>query len=189
MVPPAPGEEEMARRRTLGTLALPVLVAALISPFSPIDLSSAAAEDGLSPAGGSLFLQVRGTVNRKTGTPPDRFVYEPDVYDMDNRKVGTVTHDVKFTSPSTAELISTFRLPGGELSNRGVEAIGADASKQGFFLIGVHSDVDTVQADKSTGAYAGRTGRLRMSGWHDGSKFPDTVGFNDFYEITLNQPS
>ena len=176
----------MALRRTLGPLAIAALVLALLSPFSPVKLPAAGAEEGASPAGRSLFLQVRGTVNRKPGGPPERMVYEPDVYDMSNRKIGTVTHDVMFTSPTTLDLRSTFRLPDGELHNHGVEAIGPDATKQNFYLIGVHSDRDTLLPDKSTGAYAGRAGRLRMSGWHDANKFPQTVTFNDFYEITFN---
>ena len=176
----------MTRRRRFGALALPALVVALLAAFSPVKVPSAGAGPSVSTAGQSLFLQVRGTVNRKEGSAPERFVYEPDVYDMTNHKVGTVTHDVMFTSPTTLDLVSTFHLPNGDLANHGVEAIGPDASRQGFYLIGVHADHDTVQAAKSTGAYAGRAGRLRMSGWHDANKFPQTVTFNDFYEITLN---
>jgi hypothetical protein len=176
----------MALRRTVGPLFLAVLVVALISPFSPVKLPSAGAEESASSGARSLFLQVRGTVDRKGGGPPERFVYEPDVFDVNNQKIGTVTHDVMFTSPSTLDVVSTFHLPDGDLHNKGVEAIGPDASKQGFYLIGIHADRDTIQGDKGTGAYAGRTGRLRMSGWHDANKFPQTVTFNDFYEITLN---
>jgi hypothetical protein len=176
----------MALRRILGPLALSALVVALLSPFSPVKLPSAGAKESAASGGRSLFLQVRGTVDRKGGTAPERLVYEPDVYDMNNQKIGTVTHDVMFTSPNTLDLVSMFHLPDGDLANHGVEAIGPDGSKQNFYLIGVHADQDTVQANKSTGAYAGRTGRLRMSGWHDANKFPQTVTFNDFYEITLN---
>jgi hypothetical protein len=161
------------------------LVVALLSPISPVTLPSAGADE-VATAGNSLFLQVRGTVDRKGGTAPEHFVYEPTVYDVNNQKIGTVTHDVMFTSPSTADLVSTFHLQDGELANKSVEAIGPDASRQGFYLIGVHADRDTVDGAKSTGAYAGRTGRLRMSGWHDANKFPQTVTFNDFYEITFN---
>jgi hypothetical protein len=177
----------MARRRNPGLLALLVLTAVgLFSPLSPVKTSSAAEGSPLLSSDGTMYLQVRGTADREPGGPPDRFVYVLDVYDMNNRTVGKVRHDVKFTSPSTLDLVSTFSLPDGELVNHGVEAIGPDASKQGFYLIGVHSDTDTVQGDKSTGAYAGRTGRLRMSGWHDANKFPQTVTLNDFYEIRLN---
>jgi hypothetical protein len=177
----------MARRRILGPLALAaVLAVGLFSPLSPAAVSSAAADESLVSPDGTMYLQVRGKADREQGTPPDRFVYLLDVYDMTNRKVGTVRHDVKFTSPTTLDLISTFSLPNGQLVNQGVESIGPDASKQGFYLIGVHSDTDTIKADQSTGDYAGRTGRLRMSGWHDANTFPETVTVDDFYEITFN---
>ena len=61
-----------------------------------------------------------------------------------------------------------------------------DTSRQNYFITGIHPEGPSVQADKSTGAYAGRTGRLRMSGWHDGSKFPAVLAVNDFYAIELN---
>lgn len=179
----------MARRFRLVPLALSVVVIALASPLSPDRFSPAGAGESPFDPGGSLFLQVRGTADRQPGSAPERFVYEPDVYDMNNQKIGTVTHDVMFTSPTTLDLVSTFHLPDGDIVNHAVEAIAPDSSRQSFFLIGVHSDQDTVQAATSTGVYAGRTGRLRMSGWHDGSQFPETVTFNDFYEITLNPKS
>lgn len=180
----------MARRRRSGPLALLVLIAlGLLSPLPPTNASPAAGRQTLLSPDGTMYLQVRGTADREAGGPPDRFVYMLDVYDMNNRKVGKVRHDVKFTSPTTLDLVSTFALPGGELVNRGVEAIGPDASRQGFYLIGVHSDTDTVQADQGTGDYAGRTGRLRMSGWHDANQFPQTVTVDDFYEIRLNPKS
>lgn len=178
----------MARRLRLGLLALSVVVV-LVSPFSPAKLSSADAGGSLSGAGESLFVQVRGTADRQPGSAPERFVYEPDVYDMNNQKIGTVTHDVMFSSPTTLDLVSTFHLPDGDIVNHGVEAIGPDSSRQGFFLIGVHSDQDTIQAAENTGMYSGRTGRLRMSGWHDGSQFPQAVTFNGFYEISLHPKS
>lgn len=176
----------MARRRWLGPLALSVVVAALVALLAPAHVSSAGAEQGAPPTEGTLFLHVRGTADRQEGTPPDRFVYVVDVYDTSDTKIGTVTHDVAFTSPTTLDLVSTFHLPDGELVNRGVEVIAPDSAAPGFYLIGVHADRDTVVADKGTGAYAGRTGRLRMSGWHDANTFPQTVTLNDFYAIELN---
>lgn len=166
----------MARRRTLGALALPALVAVLVLPST---LSSAA------PSTEFLFLNVRGTAERQPGTAPDRFAYVLDVYDATNQKIGTVTHDAAFTSATTADLVSTFRLPDGDLVNHATEAFAPDSSRQNFFLTGIHPERGSLLADKSTGAYAGRTGQLRMSGWHDGSKFPQTLAVNDFYAIEL----
>ena len=176
----------MALGRRLAPPLLTALVVALISPFSPVKLPTAGAQASAAPAGRSLVLQVHGTFDRKAGSPPERFVYEPDVFDVNNQKIGTLTHDVMFTSPSTLDLVSTFHLPDGDLASHAVEVVAPDSARQGFFLIGVHPDHDSLQPDRSTGAYAGRTGRIRMSGWHDGNKFPQTVTFSDFYEITFN---
>ena len=41
----------MALRRTFGPLALSALVIALLSPFSPVKVQSAGAEEGVSAAG------------------------------------------------------------------------------------------------------------------------------------------
>jgi hypothetical protein len=176
----------MALRRPFASLALPVLVVALIAPFSPVAVTPAAAEDSARPAGGTLYLTVRGKADRQPGTAPDRLAYVLDVYDTNNQKIGTVTHDAAFTSATTADLVSTFHLPDGDLVNHATEAFAPDTSRQNMFLTGVHPDRDTIQGAKSTGAYAGRSGRLRMSGWHDGSTFPQTLGTNDFYAIDLN---
>jgi hypothetical protein len=176
----------MARRRCLIPIALSVLFAALLSPLSPIPISSAGAGESMLPDQSTLFLHVRGTADRQQGSAPDHFVYLVDVYDMSNEKVGTVTHDAKFTSATTASLMSSFHLPNGELVSRVVEVGAPDATHQGFLLAGVHPDDDTIQADKGTGDYAGRTGRIRMSGWHDANKFPQTMTLNDFYEIDLH---
>ena len=174
----------MTRRPGLWPLALVVvLFVALMSAFSSVTVSSASAEED---TGDLLFLNVRGTANRQAGTAPERFAYVLDVYDSTNKKIGTVTHDAAFTSASTAEIISTFNLPNGVLVNRAIEAFGPDTSRQNQFLTGIHPEGETILGDKGTGAYAGRTGRLRMSGWHETSKFPDTLGTNDFYAIELN---
>lgn len=178
----------MARRRCLIPIALSmILVAAILSPFSLIPVSSAGAGGSILPTNGTLFLQVRGTSDRQQGSAPDHFVYLVDVYDMSNQKVGTMTHDIKFTTPTTLNLVNSFHLPNGELVSQWVEVVAPDSTHTGFVLVGVHSDNnDTIQADKGTGDYAGRSGRIRMSGWHDVNRFPQTVAFDDFYEIDLH---
>jgi hypothetical protein len=177
----------MARRRWLVPVALSILVAAILSPLSPIPISSAGAGGSFLPASGTLFLQVRGTSDRQQGSAPDHFVYVADVYDMSNQKIGTVTYDAKFTTLTTLNVLSSFHLPNGELVAQWVEAAAPDSTHQGFVLVGGHSDFhDTIEADQGTGDYAGRTGQIRMSGWHDVNKFPQTVALNDFYEIDLH---
>lgn len=128
---------------------------------------------------------MRGTTDLQPGTAPDQFRYVLDLYDMGNHKVGIVTHDLRLTSPTTGDLTSTFHLPDGDLVNRVEEVFAPDSTRPGFYLIGIHPSQDTLQGDKGRRAYAGRTGRVRMSGWHDASRFPQTVGLDDFWEIQL----
>ena len=163
------------------------LVAALLWALAAIPMSSAGAGSSIGPANGTLFLQVRGISDRQQGPAQDHFVYQVDVYDMSDQKVGTVTHDFSFTSPSTLNVTSSFHLPNGEFVSDAVEVIAPDSTHPGFLLAGVHSDYnDTIQADKGKGDYAGRSGQIRMSGWHDANKFPQTLAFNDFCEINLH---
>ncbi len=56
-------------------------------------------------------------------------------------------------------------------------------------LIGIHTKEGNIVPEKGTGAYAGRTGKLTMSGWHDGNEFPEHTTFNDFYLIQLDPKS
>jgi len=174
-------------RHRLMPIGSATLVAALLWALAAIPMSSAGAGSSIGPANGTLFLQVRGISDRQPGPAQDHFVYQVDVYDMSDQKVGTVTHDFSFTSPSTLNVTSSFHLPNGEFVSDAVEVIAPDSTHPGFLLAGVHSDYnDTIQADKGKGDYAGRSGQIRMSGWHDANKFPQTLAFNDFYEIDLH---
>ena len=173
-------------RRLASGLAAPALVlATVLTPLPIIQVRSAAAGDVDPMSDQTLFLQVRGTTDRQPGTPPDEFVYILDVYDMRNQKVGAVTHILRLTSATTGDLTSTFDLPDGSLVNRVEEVFAPDSTRPGFYLIGIHPAHDTLQGDKGSGAYAGRTGRVRMSGWHDATRFPHTVALDDFWEIRL----
>lgn len=174
-------------RHRLVPIASAILVAALLSPLAAIPMSPAGAGSTIRPINGTLFLQVRGTSDRQQGPAQDHFVYLVDVYDMSDQKVGTVTHDFAFTSPNTFNLVSSFHLPNGEFVSDAVEVVAPDSTHPGFLLAGIHSDYnDTIQADKGKGDYAGRSGQVRMSGWHDANKFPQTLTFDDFYEIDLH---
>jgi hypothetical protein len=103
-------------------------------------------------------------------------------------KVGTATHNV--SPPSIImDHVMTFHLPDGDLVAHSKESVAPDSQHQGLFLIGIHATEKNIVPEKGTGAYAGRTGRVTMSGWHDGNKFPEQVTFNDFYLIELDPKS
>jgi hypothetical protein len=164
-----------------------IFMAAVLVPVLPARMTASEAQAGELPE--TLVLTFRGTGQRQDSAP-QRFVYTADLYDTaSGKKVGTATVDVEFISPLTLDHVITFHLPDGDLVNHAVEAIGPDPTRQGHYLIGVHPEGDTIVAGKGTGAYAGRTGRLTMSGWHDGTKFPEQDTFNDFYLIELKPAS
>jgi hypothetical protein len=173
----------MDRRLSVALAVLVPFVALVLWPLATIQIGSAAAAVAHSASNERLFLQVRGTTDRQSGTPSDQFEYVLDLYDMRNQKVGTVTHDLRLTSPTTGDLTSSFHLTEGTVVNRVEEVFASDSTRPGFFLIGIHPDHDTLQGDRSSGAFAGLTGRVRMSGWHDATRFPQTVALDDFWEI------
>jgi hypothetical protein len=102
-------------------------------------------------------------------------------------KVGTATHNI---SPPSALMdhVMTFHLPNGDLVVHSTESVTPDPQHPGLFLIGIH-EKNNIVAAKGTGAYAGRTGTVTMSGWHDGNNFPDQASFNDFYLIQFDSKS
>ncbi|MGH8974011.1 MAG: hypothetical protein ACRD0C_12515 [Acidimicrobiia bacterium] len=102
-------------------------------------------------------------------------------------KVGTGTNNADLRAP-IMDQVFTFHLPDGDLVAHSTESVVPDPQHPGFHLIGIHQD-NNIVAEKSTGAYAGRTGKVTMSGWHDGNKLPEQATFNDFYLIELDPKS
>lgn len=156
-----------------------VLVAPTLRPGIP------AAEAAPGAQGSTLALHFRGTGNQQPAEQ-GRFQWSTDLYSLvTGEKVGTGTHNVSPPAP-IMDHVMTFRLPDGDLVAHSKESVTPDPQHQGLFLIGIHAKENNIVPGKSTGAYAGRTGRVTMSGWHDGNKFPEQVGFNDFYLIELD---
>ena len=177
----------MTRRVRLLVLVLAVLVAGVI--VSPTLRPGVTAADAAAGAqGDTLALHFRGTGNQQPAEQ-GRFQWTTDLYSLvTGEKVGTGTSNVSPPAP-IMDLVMTFRLPDGDLVAHSKESVTPDPQHQGLFLIGIHAKENNIVPGKSTGAYAGRTGRVTMSGWHDGNKFPEQVGFNDFYLIELDPKS
>jgi hypothetical protein len=138
--------------------------------------------------GDMLWLNFRGT-GQSEPTEPGRFQFTTDLYSMAiGKKVGTGTHNI---SPPSVMMdhVMTFHLPGGDLVAHSVESVAPDPQHPGVFLIGIHTTENNIVPQRGTGAYAGRTGKVTMSGWHDGNKLPEQATFNDFYLIELDPRS
>jgi hypothetical protein len=136
-----------------------------------------------------LALNFRGTA-RPELMAPDRFVSTTDLYSLaTGERVGTATHDFAFTArPFVADHIMTFRLPEGQIVTHDLISFPSDPQHPGFFLIGIHPERNTILPGRGTGAYAGRSGRLRMSGYHDTTRIAGEhlVTYDDFYLIELD---
>jgi hypothetical protein len=177
----------MNRGARLSVLVLAVLVAGiLVSPT--IRPGVGAAEAATAAQGDTLALHFRGVGNQQPAEQ-GRFQWSTDLYSLvTGEKVGTGIHNVSPPAPIMDHVI-TFRLPDGDLVAHSKESVASDPQHQGFFLIGIHAKENNIVPARGTGAYAGRTGRVTMSGRHDGNKFPEQVGFNDFYLIELDPRS
>jgi hypothetical protein len=178
----------MIRSSRMLALGVALLTAVLVWPIVPRAAgSSAGAAEGTSAD--TIAVNFRGTGEREA-SPPNRFVWSTDLYSVPGQqKVGTATHDIEFIGPFMADHVITFHFPDGELVSHETGSFAPDSAHGGFVHVGIHPEGNTIVTERGTGAYAGRTGRLRMSGWHDVKAFPERVGFDDFYLIQLDPKS
>jgi hypothetical protein len=143
---------------------------------------------GFQP-GDSLALHVAGRLADES-TDPRRFVFNGQLRSLDSGEVvGTVTHDATCFGAAAVpcpvlQVTNTFNLPDGTIVNQALESVALDPQHAGFGLISIRPDGKSIVA--GTGAYAGRTGRAKMSGWHDGRELPEYVTFDDFWLIELD---
>ncbi len=140
-----------------------------------------------SPAPGVrvIAVNVQG-VGQRVASAPDRLVRTVDLYSMTGEEMGTATRDFAFTGPNTGDDLMTFHFPDGDLVSRAVLRFAPASTDPGFFFVTARPQGDTIVPQEGTGAYAGRTGRVRMAGWHDGREFPKRAGFDDFFVIELD---
>jgi len=180
----------MIRRTSIGLalVAGVVIGAVLFSPIGPLPFDSAAKAS--TSLGDNITLNFKGRAQREATPEPDHFQYSNPIYSMaTGEKLGTATHHVFFTDkPLVLDHTMTFHFADGDLVSHELESIGQDPQYPpgAQFLIGIHPQGKTIDSNRSTGAYKGRTGTLRMKGWHDTAKFPAEATFDDFYWIQLD---
>jgi hypothetical protein len=177
----------MTRTKRMVALGIAAVVAGiLLSSIVSGRLVRSTATAAVGSTGEVITVNFRGTGEREPSAP-NRFVWSTDLYSMTTQqKVGTATHDVEVTGPFMADHVITFHFPDGDLVSHELETFAPDAAHPGFSHVGIHPQGNTIVPERGSGAYAGRTGRLRMSGWHDDTAFPERVTFDDFYWIELD---
>jgi hypothetical protein len=113
---------------------------------------------------------------------------------VDGSLVGNATDDVACSSTTpppcaVVDAITTFRFtqgtfPIGTLVNEGQVSIAPDAQKPGFIINGVRGSGNTTKS--ATGAYAGHTATISISGGNDVHNFPMELIQDDFWLIEVH---
>jgi hypothetical protein len=149
------------------------------------------------PAAGqpSRYIAVRtmGRARNESGDPlRQRFTF-PLYSLVDGSVVGNATDDIacsQTTPPPCAviDAITTFRFtqglfPLGTIVNRAQVSIAPDVQRPGFVIVGARSSQPTIQT--TTGAYAGHSGIVVLSGSNDIRSFPNELTQDDLWLIQL----
>jgi hypothetical protein len=100
--------------------------------------------------------------------------------------IGTFTNDFKTKGPGTVDAMTTFAFADGKLVSNVQVSFVPDPARPDWILVGARPDADSVV--EATGVFAGRTGRVDMSGTNDLSKFATDELYQDaFWIIKLNK--
>jgi hypothetical protein len=139
--------------------------------------------------GDFMAVNTRGAA-KNISTDPMRTVFEFDLYSLaTGERIGTAHDDVfcSTTAPPPCQVfdaLTTFRLPDGEITNHAQVSVVPDPQRPGQFLVAARPESSSIVA--GTGAYAGRSGRVRLTGLDDGSRYPSELSVDDIWVIELD---
>ncbi len=176
-------------RLLLLPLVAAVVAGALLFPGSAPASAPAPAGAGSAEV---IAVNTRGTAQNISESPM-RTVFEFDLYSLaTGERIGTA-HDDVFCSTTTPppcqvfDAVTTFRLPGGDITNHAQVSVVPDPQRPGHFLVAARPEGKSIVS--ATGAYAGRTGTVRMSGHDDGRGYPSELTVDDLWVIELDPRS
>lgn len=164
---------------------IPVAVLALaLGAFPAVPPAAAETEPDF------ISVNPRGSVSveRDSGA----FVWTADLFSLTTfEKIGTFTDRATcaMSAPPPClvyDVTTTFRVPGGEVTSRGLWSVTPDSTRPGFFFVGSRPEADTITA--ATGRFQGRTGRVSGWGIADLRQFPSRIGL-DVRTFIRFQPS
>ena len=184
---------------TLVTLALGVSLSPIVSAQRADQLPGRPVLPALTAAApataASQYMPVRTMGSaRNESSDPLRQKFTFPLYSMvDGSLVGNATDDracSQTVPPPCAvfDAITTFRFtqgmfPVGTIVNHAQVSVAPDAQRPGFIINGSRATGTTIQS--ATGAYAGRTGTIIISGANDAKSFPNELTQDDFWLIAL----
>ncbi|MGH8975816.1 MAG: hypothetical protein ACRD0C_21735 [Acidimicrobiia bacterium] len=170
--------------RALPAALLAVVAGALVLPTT--------APAGDAPAfrhGDFMALNSRGKAPN-TSSDPMRQVYEFDLYSLaTGEKIGTAVDDIfcSTTTPPPCQVFdakTTFKLPDGEFTNRAQVSVVFDPQRPGWVLVASLPSSKGIIA--GTGAYAGRAGKVILTGVNDATSYPAELGVDDRWVIQFD---
>ena len=136
------------------------------------------------------YMPVNSRGTSKVEMKDDRAILTFPMYELATGNViGTIVDDIKSPVPGFLFDVTTYfkfnDAQNSELVSHGLVSSAPDVQKPGWIIVGNRPMTDSIIS--ATGAFAGRTGRIRLSGVNDLTKFPDEVYQDDFWVIELNK--
>ena len=100
--------------------------------------------------------------------------------------IGTIVDDIKAPIPGLLfDVTTSFKFADGELVNHMLVSSAPDVQRPGWIIVGNRPTNNSINS--ATGVFAGRTGKIRLSGTNDLTKFPNEVYQDDFWVIELSK--
>jgi hypothetical protein len=154
------------------------------SPASSLELFSVQANE----AGAAVdYMPVNSRGKTKVEMKDDRVILTFPMYELATGNViGTIVDDIKSPIPGFLFDVTTyFKFADGELVNHMMVSSAPDVQKPGWIIVGNRPTSPSII--EATGVFAGRTGKIRLSGVNDLTKFPNEVYQDDFWVIELDK--
>lgn len=171
----------MSIRRPLFLFVALVLAGAVVSGVSAQEPA---------PAPQLIAVASRGSAPNDS-TEPGRTTFTLPLFDLaTGEEIGTLTDDAHCVSPTpppclVQDVTTTFRLPDGEIVNHTTVSLSPDPQHAGALLTGARPEGNTIVS--GTGAYAGRTGKIDLSGRIEITNFPASIdNVDDWWLIQLD---
>lgn len=135
-----------------------------------------------------VAVNPRGVAHNESSDPA-HLVFTVDMFSLPGgERVGTLTDVITCSAAGPPpclvfDIVTTYRIPGGEIVNHGYWTGVPDPQRPGFLLAGTRPATDTIVS--GTGRYAGAKGRANGWGSVDARKLPAEMGYDMFTVIHL----
>lgn len=169
--------------------ALPVSLALVIAGALALPGAAPAGDPASFRNGDFMALNSRGTA-KNVSSDSMRTVYDFDLFSLaTGERIGTARDDIfcSTTTPPPCQVFdakTTFRLPDGEFTNHAQVTVVPDPQRPGWFLVA--SLPSSKGIIEGTGAYAGRTGQVKLTGVNEGSRYPAELTVDDRWVIEFD---